>query len=68
MSEDLDEPVDVDEDCLRDWPSTCGGTGHLVCDGCGGDFCICTCGGESECFGCPECPDADDYDELDDED
>ena len=41
--------------CICDWPSGCGGLGVLECDGCGGDTCVCTCGGESECYGCAEC-------------
>lgn len=50
--------------CICDWESTCGGTGVLRCRGCGGDLCICVCGGEDECPGCLYC---DEYDGLDDE-
>jgi hypothetical protein len=51
-----------DGDCICEFPSRCGGLGMLYCDGCGGDQCICICGGESECFGCPDCEGNDDYD------
>lgn len=34
---------------------TCNGTRFLHCQGCGGDLCICTCGGEAECYGCDDC-------------
>jgi hypothetical protein len=62
------EPVDLapgafDDDCLCDFPEDCGGTGMLQCQGCGGDFCVCLCSGEMECFGCAECPDRDDVDD-----
>lgn len=43
--------------CCCYWPETCGGLGILICDGCGGDLCVCRCGGELECPGCPECND-----------
>jgi hypothetical protein len=48
--------------CICDWPDTCGGVGILFCDGCGGDTCVCTCGGEMECD-CHECEDKYDFDE-----
>jgi hypothetical protein len=48
--------------CECDWPATCGGLGVLVCGGCGGDLCVCPCGGEESCDGCAECED-DDIDE-----
>jgi hypothetical protein len=58
--------VEADDDCMCEFPSTCGGLGVLDCDGCGGDFCICICGGGSiDCPGCDECPDDDDF--LDDD-
>lgn len=44
------------EQCICEWPDGCGGNGVLNCEGCGGDLCVCTCGGEAECFGCDECP------------
>lgn len=40
---------------MCDFPAGCGGLGTLHCTGCGGDLCICTCGGETECDGCDEC-------------
>ena len=49
--------------CMCDFPSSCGGTGHLECDGCGGDICVCLCGGDlGECPGCEDCADIDPYD------
>ncbi len=48
--------------CCCDFPETCSGTGILMCDGCGGDICVCRCGGECECYGCEACGDGiDDY-------
>lgn len=49
--------------CICDWPKTCDGHGHVECMGCGGDFCICQCGGEDiECIGCEACDrELDDY-------
>jgi hypothetical protein len=44
-----------DDDCLCEWPESCGGLGVVQCEGCGGDQCICECGGECECFGCEDC-------------
>jgi hypothetical protein len=41
-------------ECICEWPSHCGGLGMIFCEGCGGDCCVCECGGEAECFGCPE--------------
>jgi len=41
--------------CICDWPPDCGGTGTLQCGGCGGDLCVCRCGGEMPCDGCSEC-------------
>lgn len=43
--------------CICDWPKSCGGSGIIYCEGCGGDICICRCGGEDECPGCPDCND-----------
>ncbi len=51
--------------CLCDWPDHCDGLGVLQCNGCGGDFCLCECGGEAECGGCTECRDVDEYDDAD---
>lgn len=45
--------------CMCDWPDDCGGSGVLMCDGCGGDTCVCRCGGEEECPGCVLCCDVD---------
>lgn len=50
------------DDCRCDWPDVCDGTGMVVCQGCGGDFCVCACGGEWECPGCDECADVSDRD------
>ncbi len=41
--------------CMCEWPDSCGGTGMLHCEGCGGDLCICKCSGEKPCPGCEEC-------------
>lgn len=41
--------------CICDWEDGCGGTGTLYCTGCGGDQCVCRCGGEMPCFGCEDC-------------
>ena len=41
--------------CCCDFPEDCGGSGVLLCDGCGGDLCVCRCGGETECYGCDAC-------------
>jgi hypothetical protein len=41
--------------CECEWPRTCGGLGVLICRGCGGDLCVCRCGGEEQCDGCVEC-------------
>ena len=55
---------DLGVDCICDFPlESCGGLGVIYCEGCGGDLCVCICGGEIECSGCAECAgDADDYD------
>lgn len=49
--------------CICDWPPTCHGGGTLRCRGCGGDACICQCGGEEECYGCRDCDREDDYED-----
>jgi hypothetical protein len=41
--------------CLCEWPRSCGGSGLLICDGCGGESCVCLCGGQQLCPGCAEC-------------
>ena len=54
--------------CICEWPLDCDGSGTLECDHCGGDFCICLCGGEATCNGCQNCASDDDYyDPLDTE-
>lgn len=50
--------------CMCDFPNHCYGFGVLMCDGCGGDLCVCRCGGEMECPGCEFC----NYGEPEDED
>lgn len=58
---------------MCEFQSECGGTGTLYCAGCGGDLCVCRCGGERDCDGCWACDpddfDGDDYpeDDCDDE-
>lgn len=55
--------------CMCDWPDNCGGSGVLNCEGCGGDQCVCRCGGEMSCDSCDACdhlPDLDDLDDFDD--
>ncbi len=49
-------------DCICEWPETCAGLGVLNCEGCGGDLCVCQCGGEMSCSWCPECADDEDDD------
>ena len=48
--------------CECDFDAECSGVGILYCLGCGGDQCICRCGGERDCGGCVNCHD--DYDRL----
>ncbi len=48
--------------CICDWPDHCGGSGLATCRGCGGDQCVCLCGGEDECPGCHACAEDDDGD------
>lgn len=50
--------------CMCDWSDGCGGTGVLYCDGCGGDICICRCGGEMPCDGCEDCGDGQIFDDV----
>jgi hypothetical protein len=47
--------------CMCSWPNECAGTGVMHCSPpCGGDQCICACGGEGRCPGCEYCEDAPD--------
>lgn len=48
--------------CICEWEDGCGGTGVIYCAGCGGDQCVCQCGGELPCGGCEECDFFDDDD------
>jgi hypothetical protein len=41
--------------CCCRFGSECDGSGTIECDGCGGDHCVCACGGASACPGCPAC-------------
>lgn len=43
--------------CVCEYRLNCGGLGLLDCLGCGGDLCVCRCGGEMECHGCEDCSD-----------
>lgn len=52
------------DDCMCRFRGGCGGLGVIECRGCGGDCCICTCGGETECFGCEDCDMAEDDGEM----
>jgi hypothetical protein len=56
----------MSDGCMCEWPKTCDGMGSVSCRGCGGDLCVCICGGESECYGCEDCFGADDDDYPDD--
>ena len=53
---------------MCDFAKGCGGTGTLRCRGCGGDLCICLCGGEQACFGCEDCERGGEADAEDDDD
>jgi hypothetical protein len=53
--------------CVCDWPDRCAGSGILRCHGCGGDLCICPCGGQEDCPGCVECEDDPYDDDLEDD-
>ena len=51
--------------CICDFPRDCAGLGMLLCEGCGGDMCVCPCGGDMDCPGCEACAtdlDLDDWD------
>jgi hypothetical protein len=50
--------------CVCDWPEPrrlddlierCNGAGVICCEGCGGDLCVCVCGGSRDCPGCDAC-------------
>lgn len=50
--------------CVCDWPpprkvgeyvERCNGAGVIACEGCGGDQCVCVCGGTRDCEGCDAC-------------
>jgi hypothetical protein len=44
------------DDCGCVFHPECSGLGTIYCDPpCGGDQCICLCGGERECPGCDSC-------------
>lgn len=49
--------------CMCGWPVNCGGSGVMHCIGCGGDLCVCRCGGEGDCPGCEYCDPRDDDDD-----
>lgn len=52
------EPEDLPDldDCMCYWPRVCSGLGVIECSGCGGDSCVCICGGGPiECDGCRDC-------------
>lgn len=56
--------------CICEWPEGCAGVGVRYCRGCGGDQCVCRCGGELPCDmfdGCDECDveDGGDFEGLD---
>jgi hypothetical protein len=53
--------------CICDFPKDCAGLGVLFCDGCGGDLCVCRCGGEMDCPGCECCATTLDLDDWDGE-
>lgn len=42
-------------DCMCEFAAGCGGLGVVHCNGCGGDLCVCACGGEIDCDGCEDC-------------
>ena len=42
-------------ECICEWPDSCDDTGTLECLGCGGDLCVCRCGGTMACPGCEDC-------------
>lgn len=60
--EDRAADEDLVLECICDFEEgACGGLTVVYCSGCGGDQCVCPCGGESECFGCSDC-EPEDYD------
>lgn len=48
--------------CICRFPTACGGLGIVFCDGCGGDLCVCPCGGQMDCD-CEMCAYGDDLDD-----
>lgn len=61
---DNGEPCAACGDCICEFPETCGGSGVVECEGCGGDFCVCAAcfgGGIAECE-CADCGGDDDED------
>ena len=54
--------------CICEWSIHCGGSGILICEGCGVNQCVCRCGGMMPCYGCPWCCNEDDYGGVDEED
>jgi hypothetical protein len=38
-----------------DRTTLCNGLGVQHCEGCGGDLCVCVCGGQRACPGCDAC-------------
>lgn len=50
--------------CICEWEGGCGGAGVLHCSGCGGDLCVCACGGEMDCDGCEDCDFGDDAGDI----
>lgn len=48
--------------CMCCFIDACSGTGVIHCSPpCGGDLCICVCGGETDCGGCAACRGLDDF-------
>lgn len=50
-----DEVKPGSRECQCDWPEYCDGSAFLCCRGCGGDQCVCRCGGQMVCPGCEDC-------------
>jgi hypothetical protein len=51
--------------CNCDFDYGCDGYGMLQCSGCGGEVCVCTCGGERPCGGCSACEEDDPFERED---
>lgn len=48
--------------CMCIFGPECNGLGTVYCSPpCGGDLCVCTCGGEMECGGCWSCGGPEDF-------